>query len=254
MHYTHPRRTLGALACAGLGAAAFAAPAQAHDANGAITCTDGARLSLTGFANRSGNAVAYRVLRDGLIHAQGTLTFNGTSLSAKVADLTQDGLHHTWSIRAWWNTGGHQGGSETVDVEATHGVCGTPLLPPPTNPPETTPPPLERGCYSRREFRVRVARRHNNKFAAGYVVTDIGRTFPLALRSSGRLTTRVNWIGAPATRNRIRSLAFWLQRHDGTWVTGKRRWRLCTPKKGAKPRVLNLTDRGQIRTPYSTES
>lgn len=228
--------------------------ALAHDGAGTVACpvngAGGVVVSFTGFADKPGNVVLVHVKRDGAPFVDQFVNFNGPSGGPiKVADPSSDGTPHTYTVGAEWNTNGHSSGGVRELVGATLLTCGTYV--PPTQPPVTpTPPPSSRICYSRRDFRVRVSRKYNHQFKAGYVVTDAGRVFNMHLRKSGRLSGRINWRGVPGTKHQIRYFAFFLQRNDGSWTSGKRRARLCTPRRQAHPPTLNLNI--GVRVPYRT--
>jgi hypothetical protein len=223
--------------------------ASAHTVKPMLGCTNHGVL-LEGYANKPGNVVNWAQTVDG-VRVDGSWTFDGTSTWRPLPPLPSDGLNHSYSLNVWWSTNNHTGGSQTVNIGSTSFTCGS-LAPPPVQPPATPNPPAPRKCYSRRDFRVRVSRKHNGEFKSGFVVTDAGRTFNLHLRKSGRLSTRINWRDVPGTKHQLRYFAFFLQRNDGSWTSGKRRARLCTPRKQANPPTLNL--KIGVRVPYALGS
>jgi len=215
--------------------------ASANDAKPMLGCTNHGIL-LEHYPNKSGNVVNWAQTIDG-VRTDGSWTFDGTTAWRPLPPLPSDGLGHTYSLNVWPASNGGQ----TVNIGPASFSCGS-LAPPPNNPPVTPNLPAPKQCFSRRDFRVRVARKHNHDFKAGYIVTDAGKTFPLHLRKSGRLSGRMNWKDVPGTKHQIRYWAFFLQRNDGSWTSGKRRVRLCTPRKQAKPPTLNL--KIGVRVPY----
>jgi hypothetical protein len=210
--------------------------ASANDARGALSCTAGALVKLDWFPR--GANVNWRLTQDGVVAAQGTVTTTPGWFNGKVADLVQDGTPHEWKLYVLpWNVNGHVGGSETVPVASTHGVCG--IAPPPPPPVTPNPPPTADECVSRRVIHVRVARKWKNKLRSGQLYyrgltqaqIDKGKG-KLRLRTKGaqkgKLVGAIDFRGLRWNKDRRTLVRFKVVTNGGRAIEGGRLYRPCT--------------------------